>query len=365
MEIQFIEVTRQIVAEFRLQGCFLLDREHDAWVGDQPAETFRNYLARLFKDKPPAYFSDIRFFKYPDDGEAGRVTKYLALIPLNLEEVRFHFLGLIYENQEQFQELLKYRIMPTYLVNSVRQFVTEAKIRESSSDTQQLLLQALEEKRVYASQLENKVKSLSQEIDNIRNAEMTLDQKVAKLSSLLEDQNKEYNLLAGSYQELFQNFQDLQNEYMETCVAFEHKVYDLQVDQRKLKSQIRKLERGKNEQSSGSVSQKEYMELGIRLKKSLALTAKYTSCTRRPRPPWAIFPGGGGQSSSPGGCAQQEGGPVPYPLRAAGSGAEGDAGTGRLVMTDADAAANIYFSGRGSVLALAQQTAVAAGEGSP
>ena len=99
---------------------------------------------------------------------------------------------------------------------------------------------------------------------------------MAGLSNLLEEQNREYGLLAGSYQELFDNLQELQTEFMQTCVAFEHKILDLEVEKRRLRGDIRKLERNAGQPATGTVSQKEYMDLGIRLKQALNVAARYT-----------------------------------------------------------------------------------------
>ena len=104
--MKWAQVTQKIARDFSLNGCFLLNRAEDLWIGDQPALTFCKYLKSLFSSKPATYFAEIRFFKYKDVGKdrSNKVIKYLAFMPLGIDGVDFHFLGLIYENQEQFQE---------------------------------------------------------------------------------------------------------------------------------------------------------------------------------------------------------------------------------------------------------------------
>ena len=274
------KITRKISDEFQLLGCFLLEPQRAEWVGGLPADTFQGYLNGLFKSKEPSYFSEIRFFKYNDAGLSGKVTKYVALLPIDIEGLDFGFLGLIYENQDQFQELLKFRILPMYLVFYLFQALEESRMMQSEENGPgNKLLVALEEKRVYAQQLEMKVRALSREIDAIKNSEMSLDQKVEELSKLLEKQNKEYAELARAYQDLFDEAQAGQREMLQATVAFEHKILDMEVEKRRMKVAIRKLERGNKEKSApagDSVSRKEYMELGARLRTAQEQAAKYS-----------------------------------------------------------------------------------------
>ncbi len=272
-------ITHRIVREFQLKGCFLLNKDRHVWVGDKPTSTFRSYLSDLFTSKPTTYFNEIRFFKYSESNkkkDMNPVSKYLALIPIDLKEFDFQFLGIIYENPNQLQELLKFRILPMYLVFFLHQFLVESRIRRSGEEKQSQLLTALEEKRIYAQQLEHKVKSLHEEIENIKNSEMGLDQKVAELSRLLDRQSQEYQNFATAYQELFTEFQDVQNEFLTTSITLEHKILDLEVEKRRLKMALRKQAREAGEKDEKGVTQKEYMELGIRLKKALHVAAKYT-----------------------------------------------------------------------------------------
>ncbi len=229
--MQWSAITRKIVEEFQLEGCFLLSWKENQWVGDRPSHAFQGYLESLFKQKAAAYFNEIRFFRYQEGdrpGRASKATRYLALIPISLKGVDFDFLGLIYQSQEHLQDLLKTRVLPMYLVFWLHQFSVSAKLRDPDAAGPKALQRALEEKRLYARQLEHKVKSLSDEIAKVKNAEVGLDQKAKQLERLLTDQGEEYRQLAEAYQSLFDELQDVQREFMETCVAFEHAVHDLE-----------------------------------------------------------------------------------------------------------------------------------------
>ncbi len=271
MNTNIRNITRKIASEFNLAGCFLLNPKSGDWSGHKPGDTFQTYLTSLFTSKEPSYFNEIRFFKYNESGQE-KVARYCALIPMELEGLDFSFIGVIYHSQDQLQDLLKYRIFPMYLVFWVHQFMSESKLKEAGGEGSQLLA-ALEEKRIYAQQLESRVASLNAEIEAIKNSEMGLDQKVDELSRLLEEQGREYAGLATAYQELFNDIESVRNEYLESAVTFEHKILDLEVDKRRLKNQVRKLER-QAEQKEG-FSEKDYLALGARLKKAQEQAARY------------------------------------------------------------------------------------------
>jgi len=274
MNVNIRKITRQISAEFKLLGCFLLNPSRGDWSGQKPGTAFQSYLTGLFKSKEPSYFQEIRFFKYHEAGgrEAGKAARYCALIPMEMEELEYKFVGIIYESQEQLQDLLKFRILPMYIVFWIHQFLAESKVRGSEGEPNHLLA-ALEEKRLYAQQLESRVKSLNAEIESIKNSEMGLDQKVEELSRILEEQGREYGQLAGAYQELFTDLQNVQNEYLQSAVTFEHKILDLEVEKRRLRNQVRKLERETGEKEG--FSEKEYLALGARLKKAQEQAGRY------------------------------------------------------------------------------------------
>ena len=275
-ERDWLDVTTRLVEDFQLEACFLLNREKQKWVGGQPPQAFRSFLAELFKTKPAAYFEEIRFFKFNEDDKkekSRKVTRYLALIPLGLKDVNFHFLGLIYQNQDQLQELLKFRIMPMYLQFWLHQYVLMARVR-AKDDRSTELVEALEEKRIYAQRLERRVKSLNREIAHIREAELDLDQKVAELSRMLEEQGREYNELAGSYKNLFEDYQEVQTQQLQDSVAFEKTIYGLEIELNNLTAELRNNEQALLEARSAGSSEeflalrKQVKDLEMRLKKA-------------------------------------------------------------------------------------------------
>ena len=235
------KISQKIGEEFQLQGCFLLNRETDEWVGVAPPRAFRNYLKNQFQSKNQLHFDEVRFFKYkrPSHQEA----QSLALLPIRLEEVPFHFMGLIYDDVSQFQSLLKLRVLPMHLLFWLHRLVTETKTSFGSKVDQQTILEALQEKRIYAKQLESKVSLLHEEIDRIKNSEMDLDQKVETLSQLVEKQHEDYELLAKSYQSLFEEHQQVQNEHLEACAYFEGKIFDLDQEKQALQARLAEAER--------------------------------------------------------------------------------------------------------------------------
>ncbi len=221
------DVTTKISTSFSLQGCFLLDEQAREWVGRQPPASFCELLAEQLRTKPSTYFDEIRFFKLSREQRTGEAA-YLALLPVTMKHVPYRFLGLMYRTPEQLQELLRFRILPMYLTFYLHQMVAEARVRNAGEDKQKALLRALEEKRLYAERLEHKVRNLTGEIDRVRNAEMGLDQKVARLSELLESQSREYQTLANAYRELFARFEEGQKEHLQSSVALEIRIHELE-----------------------------------------------------------------------------------------------------------------------------------------
>ena len=276
--MNWIDVTRQLSKEFNLQGSFLYRKSDKLWVGSQPIDSFRNYLEGLFVSKESSYFNELRFFKYSEPEQRGdtKVTRYLGLVPIEVNDVDFDFLGIIYEDPDNLQELLKFRILPMYLAFWLHRIVAESRVRHSDESHQQALVEALEEKRLYAQQLETRVKDLSAEIEAIKNSEMGLDQKVSELGRLLEEHHNEYQGLAVAYQEIFNQMQALQNEYLSTSVDLEHKILDLEVERRRLRVKLRKQERDAGK-SGGGYSEAEYLDLGRRLKTAQEQAAQYNS----------------------------------------------------------------------------------------
>jgi hypothetical protein len=233
------QLTRKICEEFQLQGCFLFHRETRQWEGDKPPATFRAYLNQLFDTKESSYFEEIRFFRLAES-KTKTNSRFLALMPASLEHAHFNFIGLIYQSPEQLQELLKFRILPMYLIFYLDQITVETEAAARLPKEQQVLMQALEEKRSYARQLESRVKNLSSDIDKIKRSEMGLDQKVRELTKMLEMQNREYTVLVHAYQELFQDFQNSQTEFLQTFVAFEEQVNNLESENHAMKQKLAK-----------------------------------------------------------------------------------------------------------------------------
>ncbi|MDJ0839003.1 MAG: hypothetical protein QNK37_20955 [Acidobacteriota bacterium] len=235
--MNWLHIARKIRDGFQLQGCFLLNRDKNEWVGEKPPSNFCNYLTEQFRAKPAAYFTEVRFFKLTGD-EKTSAGNYLALLPVDMSHVNYNFLGLLYDSPDQLEKLLRFRIMPMYLIFYLHQLVAEARVRNADSGTQKALLRALEEKRLYAQQLESKVKNLHSEIDRVKNAGLSLDQKVDKLTELLEHQNQEYGKLAESYQDLFGKLQEVESEFLNSSVAMECRIHDLEQDKKALETAL-------------------------------------------------------------------------------------------------------------------------------
>ena len=225
--MNWVHVTERLAREFRLPGCFVLNADDNLWVGVQPPTAFREYLSGLFKTKEASYFNEIRFYKYSDEPVEG-VPRFLALIPMTLKGVPYQFMGLLYESAEKLQELLRFRIMPNYTLFWLYQLVTEARVRNANQVGQKALIKALEEQRLYAARLEGKVENLHDEIRNVKSAELTLDQQIEKITGLLDRQMDEYTDLVDRYQDLFTDHQNIQEEYLETCVRMESRICELE-----------------------------------------------------------------------------------------------------------------------------------------
>ncbi len=230
--MNWLHVTERLANEFRLKGCFVCNTAQNDWVGTPPPLAFREYLTNLIKVKEPSYFTEIRFYKYADErinGEDGK--RYLALIPTRLRDVPYQFLGLLYDSPEKLQELLRTRIMPNYTLFWLYQLIAEARVRNANQEAHRGLVKALEEQRLYTSRLESKISHLNDEISQVRNAETTLDQKVDQLTDLLHRSMEEYGDLADRYQELFEQHQELQNDYLSTCVRLETRISEQDQEQ--------------------------------------------------------------------------------------------------------------------------------------
>ncbi len=227
--MNWLHVTERLANEFRLKGSFVYNVADNDWIGVPPPLAFREYLTGLIHVKEPSYFTEIRFYKYTDerasDDQDGK--RYLALIPIRLRDVPYQFLGLLYDSPEKLQDLLRTRIMPNYTLFWLYQLITEARVRNANQEGHRALVKALEEQRLYASRLESKIGHLNDEISQVRNAETTLDQKVDQLTDLLHRQMGEYGDLADRYQELFEEHQQLQNDYLSTCVRLETRINEM------------------------------------------------------------------------------------------------------------------------------------------
>jgi len=236
--MEWSAITTKISEEFELEGCFLHHRDSDRWAGNRPSDAFQRYLDNLFASKESTYFQEIRFFKYsePSAQGAARALRYLALIPIHLEKIEFQFLGLIYRSQNQLQELLKLRVLPMYLVFWLHQFAIESRLRRKQKS--EALSRALDEKRLYAQQLEHKVKNLSQEIDKIKREGLSLDQRAKEMERLARERGEEYTRLAEAYQTLFADLEEMRREYMETAVGFDHAIYDLERERQALLARL-------------------------------------------------------------------------------------------------------------------------------
>jgi len=231
--MNWLHVTRKIAESFGLQGCFLLARETDEWVGDKPPSSFRDFLGKQMRERASTYFDEVRFFKLTEaKGESQ--AAFLALLPITLKHVPYEFLGLMYETPDQLQELLRFRVLPMYLIFYLHQMVAEARVRNADSTQQKALLRALEEKRLYAAQLEKKLQHMAGEIDRVRNAEMTRDQRLTRLNALLDRQTEEQRELATAYQELFSRYQDAEKDYLQSSVGLETRIYELERERRAL-----------------------------------------------------------------------------------------------------------------------------------
>ena len=224
--MSWLHVTRKIAESFGLPGCFLLARETDEWVGDMPPSSFREFLAKQTREQPSPYFDEVRFFKLRE-GKSESEAAFLALVPVAMSHVPYDLLGLMYHTQDQLQELLRFRVLPMYLIFYLHQMIAEARVRNADSTQQKALLRALEEKRLYAAQLEKKLEHLSGEIDRVRSAEMTLDQRLAQLNALLDRQTEEHRELAAAYGDLFAKFQEAHNDHLQSSVGFETRLYEL------------------------------------------------------------------------------------------------------------------------------------------
>jgi len=225
--MNWVHVTQKIARSFDLPGCFLLSREQGEWVGHQPPRSFREFLAEQMRTRPATYFDAVRFFKLSREHLVGEAA-YMALMPIKLAHVPYQFLGLMYGSPDKLQELLRFRILPMYLLFYLHQMVAEARVRNAASTNQKALLRALEEKRLYASQLEQKVRNLNGELDRLSTAEMSMDQKLAQMRALLESHARDYTELTEAYRELYQNFEESQREQLESAVALEIRLHELE-----------------------------------------------------------------------------------------------------------------------------------------
>ncbi|CAM2065806.1 hypothetical protein SCOR_10535 [Sulfidibacter corallicola] len=230
-------ITAKLASELKLDGCFLFSGAGDQWSGSQASPSLRTFLGKLFKSRPEEYFSEIRFFKFRDE-QRREAQQYLALVPVKIKGTSCRYLGLVYSQPERLQELLKYRIMPMYLRTWIHQIAVEERLREDRHRESETLLQALDERRAYADQLESKLHALRHELEHIREAEVGLDQKVNQLSDLLAQQNQEYQSLSEAYLDLFRNFESIQNEYIATCVDFEQTIFNLEEENDELVREV-------------------------------------------------------------------------------------------------------------------------------
>lgn len=226
--VTWTHITRKITTLFDIDGCFLFNRHDNEWVGELPPSNFQNYLLEQYETKGEAYFAEVRFFKLAKETKKTRAS-YLALVPMEINNVPYQFLGLIYRGQDQLQDLLRFRILPMYLIFYVHRLVAEARVRNAEDEGKPAaLVAALEENSLYAQQLENRVKSLNDEIERVKNAGMSAEEKVHALSALLDNQAREYQQLADSYQGMYEEIQKARNEHLQDAVGWEYRINDLE-----------------------------------------------------------------------------------------------------------------------------------------
>lgn len=218
-------ITTRLTQELKLEQCFLFDKEGSLWVGDKPSEQLRRFLGKLFQSKPDDYFTEIRFFQMREERNA---VLFLALVPIKIRETELRFLGLIYNHQDHFQELLRYRVLPTHLRMWVHQIAVEERLKDKDNPQSKMLLDALDEKRIYAEQLEEKVQTLRDQLTRIREAEMGHDEELGEMRKLIQLQEQEYRSLSDAYQDLFDTFEQMQSEHIANCVDFEQTIYNLE-----------------------------------------------------------------------------------------------------------------------------------------
>ncbi|CAM2009429.1 hypothetical protein [Acanthopleuribacter pedis] len=218
-------ITSRLTKELKLEQCFLFEKEGRQWVGDQPSSQLRQFLGKLFQSKPEDYFTEIRFFQMREEKNA---VLFLALVPIKIRETELRFLGLIYNQQDHFQELLRYRVLPTHLRMWVHQIAVEERLRNKDNPQSKMLLDALDEKRIYAEQLEEKVQTLRDQLNRIREQGMDHDQEISAMRKLLVHQEEEYRSLSEAYQDLFETFEQMQGEHIATCVDFEQTIFHLE-----------------------------------------------------------------------------------------------------------------------------------------
>ncbi len=218
-------ITTRLAQELKLQQCFLFNKQGESWVGDKPSTQLRQFLNKLFQSKPDDYFTEIRFFQMRQDKNA---VLFLALVPIKIRESDLGFLGLIYNQPDHFQELLRYRVLPTHLRMWVHQIAVEERLRNKDNPQSKMLLDALDEKRIYAEQLEEKVKTLRDQLARVRERDMDHDQELAALHQIVTEQETEYRSLSDAYQDLFKTFGQVQEDYIATCVDFEQTIFHLE-----------------------------------------------------------------------------------------------------------------------------------------
>lgn len=253
--MNLLTVVQNITSEFDVEGCFLFDPDRESWITDLEDQSLRNFLAEQIRKRGIQYFSELRFFRFSD---AARGTiKHLALIPLGIPDFGFSFLGLVYRNTEQLQEMLRYRVLPMYLINSIHQVRTAMTLPDEMGEKAAVLVKALEEKRTYARQLEHRVSALKSQIDQIKASEMSLDQKVLAMTKLLDEQQQEYHSLSQAYSNLFSDFQTIHQQYLASCVHFEQSIHELDLQKNEL---LKRLD-GSPEEQTGRVRVAEHVAL--------------------------------------------------------------------------------------------------------
>lgn len=228
--------TTEVVDQFDLEGCFLFQRTGNLWIGDQPHDQFRAFLDKLFKTKPDAYFEETHFYKFREDDV--KIVRYMAMVPLDIMGLQFDFLGVIYKNPEELQEILKHKMMTNYLVHLLEERMAREELERLRKQERATLLQELAEKKMYADQLKNKLNQLNDEFENIKASSMTHKEKVDHLSELLRKQHDEMRGMSEAYQDLYRGYQALETEFFESTVQLENKMHDLSEENKSLKEQL-------------------------------------------------------------------------------------------------------------------------------